>query len=404
MTYIAIIAPSNLPIPSVRGGAVETLIDHFINENERFKHFHITIFSNYDKYAQHKSLSYSNATFCYIKAPQKAKNTLLNRSLKKLFDFSIPSPYQNEMVKLVKAKPYDLIIIEGNEKLIEPISKHIHKEKIWFHAHANAFSFYDRTIAKAIQNCGKIISVSNFVKWEILKNYEVSKTKIEVIRNCVDFKIFKDLTTLSDTSKKIKVKEKFDISPEDITLLYVGRIIPEKGIKELIEAFGIIQHQLPVKLIIGGSFGHSFGYAGTKNKFYYEIQESIKTFRNKVVFTGFIPNNELHTLFSITDIAVVPSQCDEAAPLSVIESRVAGIPLITSDSGGIPEYVNEYCGIIIKRGKDFTKNLTIAIKELIKDENKRAKFKEYNQLNIDDFSTERYYIEFSNLIKKEING
>ena len=112
----------------------------------------------------------------------------------------------------------------------------------------------------------------------------------------------------------------------------------------------------------------------------------------------------MHTLFSITDIAVVPSQCDEAAPLSVIESRVAGIPLITSDSGGIPEYVNEYCGIIIKRGKDFTKNLTIAIKELIKDENKRAKFKEYNQLNIDDFSTERYYIEFSNLIKKEING
>lgn len=404
MTYIAIIAPSNLPIPSVRGGAIETLIDHFINENERFKHFHLTIFSNYDKYAQHKSLSYRNATFCYIKAPQKAKNTLLNRSLKKLFNYSIPSPYQKKMVKLLKAKPYDLIIIEGNEKLIEPISKHIPKEKIWFHAHANAFSFYDKAIAKAMRNCGKIISVSNFVKWEILKNYEVSKSKIEVIRNCVDFKIFKDSTTLTGTSRKAKVKEEFNISPQETVLLYVGRIIPEKGIKELIEAFGIIQHQLPVKLIIGGSFGHSFGYAGTKNKFYYEIQESIKTFRNKVVFTGFIPNNELHTLFSITDIAVVPSQCDEAAPLSVIESRVAGIPLITSDSGGIPEYVNEYCGIIIKRGKDFTKNLTIAIKELIKDENKRAKFKEYNQLNIDDFSTERYYIEFSNLIKKEING
>ena len=92
-------------------------------------------------------------------------------------------------------------------------------------------------------------------------------------------------------------------------------------------------------LIVGNS---GFGIETTTNydQILLEIASQMK---DKVVFTGFIHNKQLPMIHSIADIAVVPSIYDEPAGLVVIEALASGLPLIITDSGGMPEYINNEC-------------------------------------------------------------
>ena len=70
---IAIICPAELPVPSVKGGAVETLIDHFLDENEKRgeQALEIIVYSVYDINAELESKKYKNVKFKYFKINEK---------------------------------------------------------------------------------------------------------------------------------------------------------------------------------------------------------------------------------------------------------------------------------------------------------------------------------------------
>ena len=74
----------------------------------------------------------------------------------------------------------------------------------------------------------------------------------------------------------------------------------------------------------------------------------------------------------MADVCVLPSIWDDPAPLAVIESLVSGKPLITTRSGGIPEYANDDCAIILERDNQLVDHLAQAMVELANDSQKRA--------------------------------
>ena len=60
---IAIVAPNILPIPAVKGGAIETLMENLIKQNEIFNEIDLTIYTIFDSEAKKKSLQYKNTDF-----------------------------------------------------------------------------------------------------------------------------------------------------------------------------------------------------------------------------------------------------------------------------------------------------------------------------------------------------
>ena len=105
-------------------------------------------------------------------------------------------------------------------------------------------------------------------------------------------------------------------------------------------------------------------------------------------------------IHAMSDIAVIPSIYDDPAPLVVMECMASGLPIITTDSGGIPEYIGKDNCICVKRDNNIIKNLEIALDSLITNDEYRKNLGQKAQQYAQQFNKERFYNDFINIINK----
>ena len=188
------------------------------------------------------------------------------------------------------------------------------------------------------------------------------------------------------------IKEKYNLS-KDSYILYLGRLVPEKGVHYLINAFNNIKTDK--KLVIAGG-------ASDTSEYYQELKSISKDNKN-IIFTGFVQGQELDELYSNAYIYCLPSDL-EGMPLSLLEAMSYGNCCLTSN---IPE-----CATVIgDKGICFRKSdineLAKKLQELcdnskIVDEYKNSSQKYIiNKYNWDDV-VDRHIKVYSNSIKKEL--
>ncbi|CDE83500.1 putative uncharacterized protein [Clostridium sp. CAG:273] len=238
-----------------------------------------------------------------------------------------------------------------------------------------------------------MICVSNFIKSSLEKKLEIDKDKCVVLRNGIDTKKF---SITIDEIEKQKIKKKYNINDDDKILLFTGRLVKEKGIKELLEALSKVQIKNLKLLVVGSSLNN----INVKTKYEIEIEELVKKINKNVIFTGFVEYKEIYKLYAIADIAVLPSIWDDPAPLTIIESMAAGLPIITTNSGGIPEYAKNGCAVILKRDENMIYNLKNAIIDLLNHKEKRKKMSEISKENTETLTLNNYYFNFLKIIKE----
>lgn len=120
---------------------------------------------------------------------------------------------------------------------------------------------------------------------------------------------------------------------EGNSLLYVGRLSKEKGIKYLLKAMIDITKKIPTAhLNITGN--------GPEKENLEELIKQLKLEKN-VSFIGQIPHKEIEWYYRISNIIIVPSICEEVFPLVGIEAMSVGRPVIGSRIGGIPEWLDD---------------------------------------------------------------
>ena len=191
--------------------------------------------------------------------------------------------------------------------------------------------------------------------------------RVDVLYNGIDLKQFYQV--ISENERKI-IREEYGLKPNDFVLVFCGRLIPEKGVKEIILAMKKLKNINNVKLLIIGN--SAFG-KNEKTKYQEELYKISKDLINNIIFTGFIHNKDLYKIYNIADAAITPSIWEEASPLVIVEEMASGLPIITTDSGGIPELVNFDSAIILKRDESLVENIARNIELLIVDENRRTR-------------------------------
>ena len=127
-------------------------------------------------------------------------------------------------------------------------------------------------------------------------------------------------------------------------VVYSGRINPEKGISELIDAMIFIKDRPQIKLLVIGSpfFGET-----SDSDFFRSLNKKAESIKKNIVFTGYVHYQEVPNYLNIADIAVLPSIWEEPFGLTCVEAMAAGLPIITTNKGGIPEVVNNSCAILL---------------------------------------------------------
>ncbi|MCA1021062.1 glycosyltransferase family 4 protein [Halobacillus litoralis] len=207
---------------------------------------------------------------------------------------------------------------------------------------------------KVLQRADRVITVSEALKVES-ESLIYPKKNIEVIYNGVDVEKFK----ITNNDLDYNIDKPFDKK----VLLFVGRVIKEKGIWELLKSFTTICKQdSNSKLIIVGE-GRELKNA---IRFCYE-----KNIEDNVSFLGNVPNEEIQYLYKRCDIFILPSY-NEGLPNVVVEAMAASKPVIATNVGGIPEVVNEKTGVLVSP-RDI-KNLTSEILYLLDNPSLRANY------------------------------
>jgi glycosyltransferase involved in cell wall biosynthesis len=133
------------------------------------------------------------------------------------------------------------------------------------------------------------------------------------------------------------ITEKFGLE-KDSYILFLGRIVPEKGIQYLINAFKEVRTDK--KLVIAGA-------SGDTDRFVCELKQMAKS-DDRIMFTGFVEGEELEEMFSNAYIYTLPSDL-EGMPISLLEAMSFGNCCLTSDISECADVIEDY-GITFKKG------------------------------------------------------
>lgn len=334
---IAVLTSGILPIPALLGGAVENLVDYYLEYNNQHKIHDITVYSvSSPKINEVKDTE--NVHYRYIDIDSwwaKLKRKIYVMSHTPLYYDAYIEYYLHEVIKHLKHETYDYIILENRPGYAIPISK-VSNAKIIIHLHNDFLNHTSKLTKEICAVTHKVITVSDFIKSRV--ETIGSDVPIVTVHNGIDVDKFYNADPIDRAT--------LGFSDSDFIVLYSGRIIPEKGVKELIEAFSMLKDYSSIKLLImGGSF---FGNENSDDPYINSLKGLCKNLQSSIVFTGFIPYHQVPSYLKVADIAVIPSMWEEPFGLTCLEAIASGLPTIATDVGGINE-ICEGCAIIIPK-------------------------------------------------------
>lgn len=210
-------------------------------------------------------------------------------------------------------------------------------------AKMRAYEALDRWCLKKFD---KVLCVSKVIYTALMKS-GFSDKKLIYLHNAVSF----DEVDSSCNAEQLKVE--LGCSPQDTLILSVGRLSPEKGLKVLLLVFKeLYTGSKNVKLIIAGD--------GPQRS---ELEEIVKELKisEQVVFTGHRDN--IQDFYKLAKLFVMPS-LTEGFPMALLEAMQAGLPVIATKVGGIPDIIETGVnGLLIE--PDNTNDLGIALKQIL---------------------------------------
>ena len=374
-----------LPIPAVQGGAVENLIDFYLDYNDKHQLHDITIFSPWNaKVVGHPALHSSVNHYVFIDT-----TSLMTRISRRLYFFFHHNEYYNYFIEyyfekvysLLKKENYNLILLENCPGYAYKLGQRGYHHLV-LHLHNELLHSTSKYHDEIFNNLIKILTVSDYIKKRVSSIKPSDKT--QTIYNGIDLKRFSPRNTGAISREHLGFTEK------DFVMVYSGRINQEKGVSELIDAMLLLKENSKIKLLIlGSSFFHD---ATDESKFIQQLRNKSETIKDRIVFTGFIPYQQVPDYLHLADIAILPSMWEEPFGLTIVEAMAAGLPLITTRSGGIPE-ICEGVATIVDR-KDIVNNLTNAITDLCEHPEKRQQMAIASQERAKHFDKELFAKNF----------
>jgi glycosyltransferase involved in cell wall biosynthesis len=177
-----------------------------------------------------------------------------------------------------------------------------------------------------LHDADQVIAVSQALKAEIMWMYEVPDEKVEVIQNGVRSARF------AGPAHREQWRAPYGIADEAPMLLFVGRLVDQKGPDLLVEAIPEVLAQHPGAVFVFTGDGHLRQHLEHR-----VIQLGVA---GATRFIGYTDDGELTRLFKSCDVVCVPSR-NEPFGIVVLEAWSAGKPVLASNSGGIDEFVDD---------------------------------------------------------------
>lgn len=170
-----------------------------------------------------------------------------------------------------------------------------------------------------VKNCQQIIVSTSLGRDELIHYYGASPYRIRIIPCGVNLDLFRPID-------QERARRRLNLNGEDV-LLFVGRLVPIKGLDRLLMAISYLERKRPMKLlVIGGDEQNPIPRENLRN-----LTKELGI-SDHVTFFGFVDHEELPWFYSVADVCVIPS-FHESFGLVALESLACGTPVIATKVG-----------------------------------------------------------------------
>jgi glycosyltransferase involved in cell wall biosynthesis len=182
----------------------------------------------------------------------------------------------------------------------------------------------------------ELIACSRFMANQIRDVFEVSSTKLEVIANGVS------VSRLTDGNFDRQAFRREYAGDREKIVLYVGRLVAEKGIYVVLDAIPKTLEVVPQAKFIAVGSGPALEDARSR--------AGQEAWTEHMLFTGFVTDEIRNRLYQVADVAIFPSMY-EPFGIVALEAMALGVPVVSSNAGGLVEVVDpEETGVVVEAG------------------------------------------------------
>ncbi|MBM7553326.1 glycosyltransferase family 4 protein [Thalassobacillus pellis] len=326
---ILIICTEKLPVPPIRGGAIQTYIAGAL-PNLRHKH-QITVLGRSDASLPDDELQ-DGVRYCRVGG-------------------GLLEIYRDNVVDFLQSSSerYDLIHIFNRPRLVNPIRALAPNSKIVLSMHNDMFKpekIDPEEGAAVVENVDKIITISNYIGQTIQDLFPAAAPKLQTIYSGVDLDRFVPSYSPKATTIRSRIRKEHNLTNKKV-ILYAGRLSPNKGIDVLIRAIPeLAKKHKDIALVIMGSKWFSDNSITDYIAYVRALADRLPI---PVIQTGFVSPDKIHEWFVASDLFVCTSQWQEPLARVHYEAMAAALPIVTTNRGGNTEVIEPHKnGIVVE--------------------------------------------------------
>lgn len=314
---VLMICTEKLPVPEVRGGAIQTYISGILPYLSQ----------------------YVDLTILGVNDPELPDSEVMNGVTFARIPGREFNLYAKGVVDFVKSHSFDLIHIFNRPKLVLPIRQVAPRAKIILSMHNDMFvptKIPPEEARAVIREVSRIVTISSYIGKAIEKLYPEASGKWVPIYSGVDSERFMPGSYPSMKKNRDEIRKEHGLEKKTV-LLYAGRLSSNKGVDRLLLALPeIAKKHKNVALIIVGSKWFSQNDVSDYVAYVRSLANRLPV---PVVSTGFVSPFDIQNWFAAADLFVCTSIWNEPLARVHYEAMAAGLPIVTTNRGGNPEVI-----------------------------------------------------------------
>ncbi|MFD2371201.1 glycosyltransferase family 4 protein [Brevibacillus sp. GCM10020057] len=325
---VVMICTEKLPVPPVRGGAIQTYIAGIV-----------------DFLGQHHDLTVLGTTDPSLPMDERVRNVRYVR----VDGQGVFETYAEQVVQFLRTQSYDVVHVFNRPRLVPLIREVLPNARIILSMHNDMFDqgkISPEVAVKTIAETERIITISNYVGQVIQSLYPEAAGKLRTIYSGVDLQKFVpwEMSQRAQQARQ-ELRSMYNLGNRQV-ILFVGRLTPKKGADILVRAMNDLHERYSniALVLVGGSW-----YGVDKISDYVAYVRALAD-RSPipVITTGFVNAEQIHQWFCAGDIFVCPSQWEEPLARVHYEAMAAGLPFVTTKRGGNAEVIIGDNGLLVE--------------------------------------------------------
>jgi spore coat protein SA len=318
---IAFVTPGSFPIPSPNSSSVERIIEHYVPLLDRSR-IEPRIYGRIGP--RLRRIGRVGSVRCdRFPAANKAR-------------------YVRSVARAIRIFAPSIIHVENRPIVAHRMKRRFPRRQVWLSLQSNTFigrRYISRDrLLRSLAAADRIIVNSHWLEGHVASLVPSEAHKLYVVQLGVDTARFRSRFSPEGEARRRELREKRGWKSRKV-VLFMGRVIPRKGVHHLVDALPELVREHPdVLLVIVGS---PFYGSHRTTSYSRGLVRAGAPLKNWLQFIPYVPYTEVPDWFLAADVAVVPSDANEAFGLVNVEAMACGLPVVATRSGGMPEIVED---------------------------------------------------------------